>query len=97
MGLLPLEQVLARQVGGLLVPEKESLKAGIVVGGVDWPILSCGRVGVGINILFPVEQPDGTTIVNEKLDDDCGTVGKSISEHVIVTVDVPATSDAYRV
>ena len=65
LGLLPLEQVLARQVGGLLVPEKESLKAGIVVGGVDWPILSCGRVG--INIVFPVEQPDGTTIVNEKL------------------------------
>jgi hypothetical protein len=45
LGLLPLEQVLARQVGGLLVPEKESLKAGIVVGGVNWPILSCGRFG----------------------------------------------------
>ena len=61
LGLLPLEQVLARQVGGLLVPEKESLKAGIVVGGVDWAILSCGRVGIIIK--FPVEQPGGTTIV----------------------------------
>ena len=95
MGLLPLEQVLARQVGGLLVPEKESLKAGIVVGGVDWPILSCGRAG--INIVFPAEQSAAATIVKEKLDYDCGTEGKSESEHVIVTKYVPTTSDVYRV
>ena len=63
---LLLEQVLARQVGGLLVPEKVSLKAAIVVGGVDWLILiDAGRVG--ITIVFPVEQLGGTTIVNEKL------------------------------
>ena len=62
-----LEQVLARQVGGLLVvPEKVSLKAGIVVGGVDWLILiDAGRVG--ITIVFPVEQLAATTIVIEKL------------------------------
>ena len=63
---LLLEQVLARQVGGLLAPEKVSLKAAIVVGGVYWSILiDAGRVG--ITIVFPVEQLGGTTIVNEKL------------------------------
>ena len=58
-----LEQVLARQVGGLLVvPEKVSLKAAIVVGGVDWLIfIDAGRVG--ITIVFPVEQLAATTIV----------------------------------
>ena len=71
MGLLPLEQVLARQVGGLLVPEKESPNAGIVVGGVNWSILSGGRVG--INIALPEEQLAGTTICIEKLDDCCVT------------------------
>ena len=65
LGLL-LEQVLAKQVGGLVVPEKVSLKAGIVVGGVDWLILiDAGRVG--ITIVFPVEQLAATTIVIEKL------------------------------
>ena len=65
LGLL-LKQVLAKQVGGSVVPEKVSLKAGIVVGGVDWLILiDAGRVG--ITIVFPVEQLGGTTIVNEKL------------------------------
>ena len=66
MGLL-VEQVLAKQVGGLLVvPEKVSLKAGIVVAGVDWLILiDAGRVG--ITIVFPVEQLAATTIVIEKL------------------------------
>jgi hypothetical protein len=54
-------------VGGLVVPEKVSLKAGIVVGGVSWSILIAGRVG--ITIVFPVEQLAATTIVNEKLDD----------------------------
>ena len=40
-----------------MVPEKESLKAAIVVGGVDWSILiDAGRVG--ITIVFPVEQLD---------------------------------------
>ena len=59
---LLLEQVLARQVGGLVVPEKVSLKAGIVVGGVDWFILiAVDRVG--ITIVFPVEQLAATTIV----------------------------------
>ena len=77
-----------------MVPEKVSLKAGIVVGGVDWFILIDGRVG--ITIVFPVEQLGGTTIVNEKLDDCWGTEEKSESEHVIVTVDVAATSDSYR-
>ena len=93
---LSLKQVLAKQVGGLLVPEKVSSKAGIVIGVKNWSILiDAGKVG--ITIVFPAEQPDGTTIVNEKLDDCGGTEGKSESEHVIVTVDVPATSDAYRV
>ena len=65
MGLL-LEQVLAKQVGGLLVvPEKVSWKAGIVVGGVDWSILIASRVG--ITIALPVEQLPATTIVNGKL------------------------------
>ena len=61
------EQVLAKQVGGLLVvPEKVSLKAGIVIGIKNWSILiDAGRVG--ITIVFPVEQLGGTTIVNEKL------------------------------
>ena len=96
MGLLPLEQVLARQVGGLLVPEKVSLKAGIVIGVKNWSILiDAGKVG--ITIVLPVEQLAGTTIVNEKLYYDCGTEGKFESEHRIVTVDVPATSDVYRV
>ena len=59
---LLLEQVLARQVGGLLAPEKVSLKAAIVVGGVDWLILiAVDRVG--ITIVFPVEQLPATTIV----------------------------------
>jgi hypothetical protein len=57
-----LEQVLAKQVGGLVVPEKVSLKAGIVVGGVIWLILIAGKVG--ITIVLPVEQPGGTTIIN---------------------------------
>ena len=61
LGLL-LEQVLARQVGGSVVPEKVSLKAAIVVGGVDWSILiAVDRVG--ITIVFPVEQLAATTIV----------------------------------
>ena len=65
LGLL-LEQVLARQVGGLLVvPEKVSLKAAIVIGGVVWLIFIASRVG--ITIVFPVEQLAATTIVNEKL------------------------------
>ena len=51
----------------------------------------------GTTIVFPVEQLGGTTIVNEKLVDCCGTEAKSRSEHAIVTVDVPATSDVYRV
>ena len=46
--------------------------------------------------MFPEKQLGGTTIVNEKLDDCWGTEGKSESEHVIVTVDVPATSDSDR-
>jgi hypothetical protein len=61
-----LEQVLAKQVGGLVVPEKISLKAGIVVCGVSWSILIAGRVG--ITIVLPVEQLAAATIVNEKLD-----------------------------
>ena len=62
MGLL-VEQVLAKQVGGLLVvPEKVSLKAGIVIGIKNWSILiDAGRVG--ITIVFPVEQLAATTIV----------------------------------
>ncbi len=78
-----------------MVPEKVSLKAEIVVGGVSWSILiDAGRVG--ITIVFPVTQP-AATIVNKKLDTDVGTERKSGSEHVIVTMDVPATSDVYRV
>jgi len=60
LGLLPLEQVLGPQVGGLLVPEKESLNAAIVVGGVNWPILSGSRVGS--TIVFPVKQPGSRTV-----------------------------------
>ena len=62
MGLL-LEQVLAKQVGGLLVvPEKVSLKAGMVIGGVNGLILiAVDRIG--ITIVFPVEQLAATTIV----------------------------------
>ena len=78
-----------------MVPEKVSLKAEIVVGGVDWLILiDAGRVGN--TIVFPVEQLAGKTIVKEKLDDDCGTEGKSESEHEIMTVYVPATSSANK-
>jgi hypothetical protein len=45
-----------------VVPEKVSLKAAIVVGGVDWSILiAVDRVG--ITIVFPVEQLAATTIV----------------------------------
>jgi hypothetical protein len=55
-----------------VVPEKVSLKAGIVVGGVSWSILIyAGRVG--ITIVLPVEQSAAATIVNEKLDDCSGT------------------------
>ena len=61
LGLL-LEQVLAKQVGGSVVPEKVSLKAAIVVGGVDWLIL-IDASSVGITIVFPVEQLPATTIV----------------------------------
>jgi hypothetical protein len=61
LGLL-LEQVLAKQVGGSVVPEKVSLKAAIVVGGVDWLIL-IDASRVGITIVFPVEQLPATTIV----------------------------------
>jgi hypothetical protein len=57
-----LEQVLAKQVGGLVVPEKLSLKAGIVVAIKNWSILIAGSVG--ITIVFPVEQLVATTIVN---------------------------------
>jgi len=62
LGLL-LEQVLAKQVGGLLVvPEKVSLKAGMVIGGVNGLILiAVDRIG--ITIVFPVEQLAATTIV----------------------------------
>jgi hypothetical protein len=45
-----------------VVPEKVSLNAGIVVGGVNWSILIAGKVG--ITIVFPVEQLGGTTIIN---------------------------------
>ncbi len=85
-----LEQVLAKQVGGALVPEKVSLKAGIVVGVVSWLILIDGKVG--ITIVFPVEQPAVTTIVNSKLDDSWITEGKSESEQKISTGYVPAKS-----
>jgi hypothetical protein len=77
-----------------VVPEKVSLKAGIVVGGVSWSILIAGRVG--ITIVFPVEQLAAATIVNTKVDYYWGTEGKSTSEHVIVTGYVPATSHVYR-
>jgi hypothetical protein len=66
-----LEQVLAKQVGGLVVPEKVSLKAGIVVGGVSWLILIVDKVG--ITIVLPVEQSAAAKIVNEKLEDCGGT------------------------
>jgi hypothetical protein len=95
LGLL-LEQSLRPQVGGLVVPEKVSLKAGYVIGVKNWSILiDAGKFGS--TILFPVEQSAAATIVNKKLDTDGGTERKSESEHVIVTVDVPATSDVYRV
>ena len=57
LGLL-LEQVLAKQVGGLVVPEKVSLKAGIVIGVKNWSILNVVGKVVGITIVFPVEQLD---------------------------------------
>ncbi len=47
-----------------MVPEKVSLKAGIVVGGVSWPILIADKVG--ITIVFPVEQLAAATIVKSK-------------------------------
>jgi hypothetical protein len=79
-----------------VVPEKVSLNAGIVVGGVNWSILiDAGKVG--INIVFPVEQLAATTIINEKPKGYSVTEGKSESEHLIVTKYVPATSDVYRV
>ena len=52
---------------------------------------------VGITIVFPVEQLAATTIVNGKIDDDCVTLGKFKSEHVILTGDGPAKSDVYKV
>ncbi len=67
----------------------------MVVGGVSWLILIAGRVG--ITIVLPVEQSGGTTIVIEKLEDSGGTEGYLVNEHVIVTMDVPSTSDVYRV
>ena len=95
LGLL-LEQVLAKQVGGLVVPEKVSLKAAIVIGVKNWSILiDAGKVG--ITIVLPVEQLAGTTIVNEKLYYDCGTEGKFKSEQIIVTAKLPAISDVCRV
>ena len=54
-----------------MAAEKVSLKAGMVVGGVNWLILIAGRVG--ITIVFPIEQLGGTTIVNKKLEDYCVT------------------------
>ncbi len=53
-----------------MVPEKVSLKAGIVVGGVNWLILIDDRVG--ITIVLPSMQLKAT-IVNEKLDYRWGT------------------------
>ena len=44
----------------LLFTEKESLNAAIVIGGVNWPILSGGRVGS--TIVFPVKQPGSRTV-----------------------------------
>ncbi len=50
-------------MGGAVVPEKVSLKAACVVGGVNWSILiDAGKVG--ITIVFPVEQLAASTIVN---------------------------------
>ncbi len=46
----------------------------------------------GTTIVFPVEQLGGTTIVNIKLVDFCGTEAKSRSEQVMVTVDVASKS-----
>ena len=66
----------------------------MVIGGVNGLILIASRVG--ITIVFPVEQLPATTIVIQKLEDATGTEEKAGSSHVIVTVDVPATSDAYR-
>jgi hypothetical protein len=67
-----LEQVLAKQVGGLVVPEKVSLKAAYVIGVKNWSIL-IDACKVGITIVFPREQLGGTTIVNKKLEDYCVT------------------------
>ncbi len=78
-----------------MVPEKVSLKAGIVVGGVSWSILiDAGKVG--ITIVFPVEQLGGR-MVSKKLADSNSTVGKFKSQQRIKTGNVLATSDAYRV
>ena len=57
LGLL-LEQVLAKQVGGLVVPEKVSLNAVYVIGVKNWSILNVVGKVVGITIVFPVEQLD---------------------------------------
>ena len=57
LGLL-LEQVLAKQVGGLVVPEKVSLNAAYVIGVKNWSILNVVGKVVGITIVFPVEQLD---------------------------------------
>ncbi len=48
-----------------MVPEKISLKAGMIVGRVNWLILIAGRVG--ITIVFSVEQLGWATIVKKKL------------------------------
>ncbi len=45
-----------------MVPEKVSLKAGMVVGRVNWSILIADKVG--ITIVLPVEQSAAATIVN---------------------------------
>jgi hypothetical protein len=58
---LSLEQVLAKQVGGLVVPEKVSLKAAYVIGVKNWSILIVAGKS-GITIVFPVEQLGGTII-----------------------------------
>ena len=57
LGLL-LEQVLAKQVGGLVVPEKVSLNAAYVIGVKNWSILNVVGKVVGITIVFPLEQLD---------------------------------------
>ena len=57
LGLL-LEQVLAKQVGGLVVPEKVSLNAAYVIGVKNWTILNVVGKVVGITIVFPLEQLD---------------------------------------